>query len=84
MLSCPQCPVLKCLRHRGDVCCSGVFGTLVGVFVFSSMWSELPMTYAISCPMWSAVYNVVTSTNKTNKQCTMTESGVCVHISGED
>ena len=26
-----------------DVCCSVVFGTLVGVFVFSVMWSELLM-----------------------------------------
>ena len=32
-----------------DVCCSVVFGTLVGVFVFSVMWSELLMTSAISC-----------------------------------
>ena len=24
-----------------DVCCSVVFGTLVGVFLFSVMWSEL-------------------------------------------
>ena len=31
-----------------DVCCSVVFGTLVGVFVFSVMWSEL-LTSAISC-----------------------------------
>ena len=31
-----------------DVCCSVVFGTLVGVFVFSDMWSELLMTSAIS------------------------------------
>ena len=31
-----------------DVCCSVVFGTLVGVFVFSVMWSELLM--------WSSVY----------------------------
>ena len=53
-----------------DVCCSVVFGTLVGVFVFSVMWSELLMTSAISCPLWSSVY--------------MPESGVCVHISGED
>ena len=30
-----------------DVCCSVVFGTLVGVFVFSVMWSELLMTSAI-------------------------------------
>ena len=38
-----------------DVCCSVVFGTLVGVFVFSVMWSELSMT-SISCPLWSSVY----------------------------
>ena len=29
---------------------------LVGVFVFSVMWSELLMTSAISCPLWSSVY----------------------------
>ena len=52
MLSCPRCLVVKCVRHRGDdVCCSVVFGTLVGAFVFSVMWSELLMTSAISCPM---------------------------------
>ena len=39
-----------------DVCCSVVFGTLVGVFVFRVMWSELLMTSAISCPLWSSVY----------------------------
>ena len=39
-----------------DVCCSVVFGTLVGVFVFSVMWSELLMTSAISSPLWSSVY----------------------------
>ena len=39
-----------------DVCCSVVFGTLVGVFVFSVMWSELLMTSAISCPLCSSVY----------------------------
>ena len=38
------------------ICCSVVFGTLVGVFVFSVMWSELLMTSAISCPLWSSVY----------------------------
>ena len=54
-----------------DVCCSVVFGTLVGVFVFSVMWSELLMTSAISCPLWSSVY-----------ECQRV--GVCVHISGED
>ena len=37
-----------------DVCCSVVFGTLLGVF--SVMWSELLMTSAISCPLWSSVY----------------------------
>ena len=51
MLSCPRCPVVKCVRHRGDdVSCSLVFDTLVGVFVFSVMWSKLLMTSAISCP----------------------------------
>ena len=39
MLSCPRCPVVKYVRHvvmsGDDVCCSVVFGTLVGVFVFS-------------------------------------------------
>ena len=39
-----------------DVCCSVVFGTLVSVFVFSGMWSELLMTSAICCPLWSSVY----------------------------
>ena len=36
--------------------CVVVFGTLLGVFVFSVIWSELLMTFAISCPMWSSVY----------------------------
>ena len=39
-----------------DVCCSVVFGCLVGVFVFSVMLSELLMTCANSCPLWSPVY----------------------------
>ena len=39
-----------------DVCCSVVSGTLVGMFVFSVMWSELLMTSAISCPLWSSVH----------------------------
>ena len=39
-----------------DDCCSVVFGTLVGEFVFSVRWSELLMTYDISCPLWSSVY----------------------------
>ena len=33
-----------------------VFGTLVGVLVFTVMWSELLMTSAISCHLWSSVY----------------------------
>ena len=37
-----------------DVCCSVVFGTLVGVF--SVMWSESLMISAISCSMWLSVY----------------------------
>ena len=39
-----------------DVCCSVVFGILVGVFLFSVMCSELLMASASSCPMWSSVY----------------------------
>ena len=39
-----------------DVCCSVVFGILVGVLVFSVMWSELLMTFTISCHLWSSVY----------------------------
>ena len=33
-----------------DVCCSVVFDTLVGVLVFSVMFSELLMTSAICYP----------------------------------
>ena len=33
-----------------------VFVTLVCVFLFSVRWSELLMTSAISCPLWSSVY----------------------------
>ena len=39
-----------------DVCCSVVFGTLVGVLVFSVICSKLLMTSAIICPLWSSVY----------------------------
>ena len=60
VLSCLRCPVVQCVRHRVDIwgrcCCSMVIGTLVGVFVFSVIWSELLMTSAISCPLWSSVY----------------------------
>ena len=49
--------VLSTVVMSGDyVCCSVVFGTLVRVFVFSVMMSELLMTYAIRFPMWSSVY----------------------------
>ena len=58
MLSCPQCPIVfvldTVLISGDDVCCSVVFGTLVGVF--SVMWSELLMTSVISCSLWSSVY----------------------------
>ena len=37
-----------------DVCCSVVFCTLVGVSVFSVIW--LLMASAISCHLWSSVY----------------------------
>ena len=39
-----------------DVCCSVVFSILVGVFVFSVMLYELLVTSAISCPLWSSMY----------------------------
>ena len=39
-----------------DVCCSVVFRTLIGVFVFSVMWSKFLMTSAISCHLCSSVY----------------------------
>ena len=39
-----------------DVCCSVVFGTLVLCVCVSVMWSELPMTSVISCPLWSSLY----------------------------
>ena len=48
-----------------DVCCSVVFGTLVGVFVFSVMWSEVLMTSAISCHQCTRVECAVTSPVKT-------------------
>ena len=42
-----------------DVCCSVVFISLIGVFVFRVRRSELLMTSAISCPLWSSVYSGV-------------------------
>ena len=35
-----------------DVCCSVVFGTLIGVFMFSAMWSELLILSDIIYPLW--------------------------------
>ena len=35
-----------------DVCCSVVFGTLVGVSVLTVLLSKLLMTSAICCPMY--------------------------------
>ena len=58
-----------------DVCCSVVFGTLVGVFVFSVMWSELLMTAAISCSLWSSAYECqrvqCTFTSPVRTECSM-------------
>ena len=54
-----------------DVCCSVVFGTLVGVFVFSVMWSELMMTSAISCPLWSSVYECHKVESPVRTECGM-------------
>ena len=48
--------VISVVISGNDVCCSVVFDTPVGVFLFSVMWSELLMTSAISCPLWSSVY----------------------------
>ena len=55
MGTCPRCPVYSVL-NTGMIsgkyaCCSVMFGTLVGMFVFSVMWSELLMTSAMSCPL---------------------------------
>ena len=64
MVCLPRCPVVQCISPlhglvviSGDeVCWNSDFGTLVGVSVFSDMWSEFLMTSAISCPRWSSVY----------------------------
>ena len=58
MLSCPLCPVVLDTEviSGEDVCCDVVFATLIGVSVFSVKWTELLMTSAISCPLWSSVY----------------------------
>ena len=51
------CVLVTVVISGEDVCCSVVFCTLVGVSVFSVMWSELLMTSAISCFLWSSVYD---------------------------
>ena len=57
MLSCPHVRLYSVLHtaviSSDDICCSVAFVTLAGVIVFSGMWSELLMTFDISCPMWS-------------------------------
>ena len=64
-----------------NVCCSVVFGTLVGVFVCSAMWSELLMTSAISCPLWSSVYEChkveCAFTSPVRTECCMSVFAVC-------
>ena len=62
-----------------DVCCNVVFGTLVCVFAFSVLWSELLMTSAISFPLWSSVYKYQ------RVECAFTspvriECGMFVHV----
>ena len=54
------------------VCCSVVLGTLVGVFVFNVMWSELLMTSTINYPVWSSVYECQ------RVECVRTECGMFV------
>ena len=44
------------VTYGDEVCCSVVFDTLVGVYVFRVLWSELLMTSAINCPLWSSIY----------------------------
>ena len=41
--------VVMMYRWSDDSACSVVFGSMVGVSVLSVIWSELLMTYAISC-----------------------------------
>ena len=63
------------MSDNGDVCCSVVPGTPVGVFAFSVMWSELLMTSAISCPLWSSVHECqrveCASTSPARTECGM-------------
>ena len=61
--------------YSEDVCCSVVFGTLVGVF--SIMWSELLMTSDISCPLWYSV-NHCQRVECAFTSPVRTECGMCV------
>ena len=56
-----------------DVCCSVVFGTLVGVFVFGVMWSELLMT-SINTPRLKTLSLTSAATQQTFPQQTPTQS----------
>ena len=44
-----------------DVCCSVVFGSLVGVFVFSVMWSELLLLVGIAKSAFTSLEKVLKS-----------------------
>ena len=61
MLVCHQNDVFKnyiavCMLVGMVVWAKVGFGTLVGMSMFSVIWSELLMPYAISCSLWSSVY----------------------------
>ena len=58
MIVCVELSTMSDCSGLDTVVISGgvVFGTLVGVFVFSVMWSELLMTSDIIRPLWSSVY----------------------------
>ena len=70
-----------------DVCYSVVFGTLVGVSVFSVIWSELLMASAISCLLWASVYErqrvecAFTSPVKTTCGMSVNCMQCCIYVS---
>ena len=63
-----------------DVCCSVLFGTLVDVFVFSVIWSELLMTYVISCPLWYECTSAIEWSVRSHGQCDVLCALVYVRI----
>ena len=84
--------VLDTVLISGEyICCSVVLGTLVTLSVFSVVWSEVLLKYAIRCPLWSSLYKcqrvecVFTSSVRTESgmfvmccmQCCMSVSTVC-------